>query len=76
VPQNAGVSVNKFPGFVEGDRFVALVPVDATVTALTVVARDFGGVLGTDSVRVKVQPPEGDGTATEARMWKVAPSPM
>lgn len=55
VPRNAGVTVNNFPGFVEGDHFVALVPVDATTTALSVVARDFAGVLGTDSVRVTVQ---------------------
>jgi hypothetical protein len=53
VPPDVGVTVNEVPGLVEGGRFVALVPV-AAATALTVVARDWSGVVGTDSVRVTV----------------------
>jgi hypothetical protein len=53
VPSDAGVTVNEVPGLVEGGRFAALVPV-AAATSLTVVARDWSGVVGTDSVRVTV----------------------
>ena len=59
-PPNAGVTVNDNPGLVEGDRFVAMIPVDATVRTLTVVARDFTGVVGTDSVRVTVESTPGE----------------
>jgi hypothetical protein len=52
-PSDAGVTVNEVPGLVEDGRFVALVPVGAA-TSLTVVARDWNGVVGTDSVRVTV----------------------
>ena len=52
-----GVSVNGLPGFVEGNRWAALVLVDATVTSLTATARDFSGVLSTDSVAVTIQSP-------------------
>ena len=60
VPRNAGVTVNDTPGLVEGDRFVAMIAVDATVSTLAVVARDFTGVLGTDSVRVTVESPSSE----------------
>jgi hypothetical protein len=53
VPPDAGVTVNEIPGLVEGGRFVALVPV-AAATSLTVVARSWSGVVGTDSIGVSV----------------------
>jgi len=59
VPRGAGVTVNGYPALVEGDRFVTLVPADSSVTAITVIARDFTRVLGTESVPVAVEtPPE------------------
>ena len=38
-----GVTVNEMPAFVEAGQFVALVPVDASVSQLTVTARNFSG---------------------------------
>jgi hypothetical protein len=52
-----GVTVNGVAGLVEGHEFVAVVPVDPTVVALTAVARDFSGTLGIDSVAVTVDEP-------------------
>jgi hypothetical protein len=61
VPPGAGVTVNGLPALVEGDRFVGLVPADPSVTLITATARDFTGMLGTESVRVTVDtPPQED----------------
>ncbi|MGH7346758.1 MAG: hypothetical protein ACREK4_17745, partial [Candidatus Rokuibacteriota bacterium] len=75
-PPNAGVTVNDNPGMVEGGRFVAVIPVDATVRTLTVVARDFTGVLGTDSVRVTVQSTPGEDALRLTPVPRAGAAPM
>lgn len=53
---HVGVTVNGAPGIVEGTQFVAVVPLDQTVTAITAESATFDGVQARDTVTVAVVP--------------------
>ncbi len=56
----AGIAVNGFAATVEGTAFLAVVPVDETVTSLTVTATTMEGApVATASTRISVLPPTG-----------------
>jgi len=48
----AGVTANGIPGLVEGNQFVARLPVDPTMTSFTLTVRDFSGVLSAVAIPV------------------------
>jgi hypothetical protein len=52
---DVGVSVNGMAGFVGGNQFVALVPVNPSLTVLTATANSFTGTLATSSIPITVK---------------------